>query len=321
MTYKASALRDEIIGSFAGATDPTGMSNGSGNFRAIWVEDAPTISQIKQWDKDVEGARITGNAQRRLVGRRRAIREFLLKDPTSNKLPWSEFLGDNFSSVLPTILGGAAGAYIGTRKGLHGKELIAPTAAFAALGLGLSGLGAVAPAFVPFSRRRTLKEQMDYENKSHWLKHSLIPGTASYDYWKAIQASQYLSEMPEKQLRAELAKLKKNAALRDYVKEKNTRGITRFLTPGVTWGALTGGTLGAALPGNNAVTIPSGVVLGSLTGLGTEKAVDRLFGKGYGSLASMLLGAGTLGALGYKKYLNNKDEGTWVSQLKQKLGK
>lgn len=104
-----------------------------------------------------------------------------------SKQPDRHFGGTN--AFRGAMIGGITGAFTG------------------AIGSSLAhGIGALTAGVTP---RRTLEQQYDYENKNNWLKHVLIPGTSTYDWYKGLGASQHLSEMEEGDINKEIARIRK----------------------------------------------------------------------------------------------------------------
>lgn len=186
-------------------------ANMAGNVHGF-MSKAPTIADIKEMDKNTAIGFAPGVSQSRLLLRRRAIRNLLNEDKQDR--PVSEILGRRLNPLASGVIGSGFGALtggvIGARSGNAGNGALVG----GVVGLPLGALtGAVSQRLgtmtAGLTKRRSLEEQYDYENRNNWLRHILVPGAASYDYYKGLGAAKHLSEMEEDDINKEVARIRK----------------------------------------------------------------------------------------------------------------
>lgn len=186
----------------------------------------PTLEEVQELDTNPGRAWMPGVGTSRAIRRRRALRKLLHDRPEWLDLPVSELSGMATSVVAPSAIGNAVGGETGSDVG-------------ATIGFGGAGLGSLAALF---TKRRSLEEQAKVENSTGRaiLRH-IVPGLATYDFWKGLGATRNLSEDSPEMLRAKIKDIraKRNGstaphemeqmaldALDDYMESK---GATRLL--------------------------------------------------------------------------------------------
>ena len=175
-TKKADALSDYM--------SSAGPISGIGSI--IGALDTPA-SEEERADMDrsaLRGALLPGVGAYRTERRMKGL---LTNDKGNTPHYWAQKFAPTLQSIgLPLILGGIGYSIPYMAGARYDKALNKGFATGAGIGAGiglLSNLGGAIGAGL--TRRRTAKEQKDYANSSS-LKDWLVPGHATYNYWKTM---------------------------------------------------------------------------------------------------------------------------------------
>lgn len=178
---------------------------------AMGLAEEPYKEDLEAFNDNPTIGYLPGIAGYRLALRRKAVANEL-GGKSSNAI--REMAGVGTSTLASTLLGAGL---VGTLASHSGRGLQGALVGGAG-GLLLGGLGNALGALVsPLTRRRTLKEQGDYDAKNRYLNY-LIPGLGTYNYAKGIGASNHLTD-EDNQRRREEKKKKKEEAEKDKKKK------------------------------------------------------------------------------------------------------
>lgn len=177
--------------------------------------ETPTVAQLKKIDNQPGLSYIPGVGQNRITRRQKTLRSLLKDDPDSYDAPVTDIVGTWTNPLAYTLGGGLAGLGLG---GMIGGGEGAATGAALGAGAGAltSVLGGGLGTLIGFgSRKRTLEQQAEAENRKHnLLLNTLIPGRATYNRAMRMNTSQLLSGMSEDDINKEVARIKKQRGVK-----------------------------------------------------------------------------------------------------------